>query len=126
MCSIDYDYAVTVLTDQSRTARKDHKCGECGRLIKKGEKYRYISFTGDEFGYSKACAHCEQARHWLNKHCGGWKFGGLHEELTEHFFDGYTEDFLGRLVVSIRRGWKKFKSDELMEIPNIFWMPSHE
>jgi hypothetical protein len=39
------------------------------------------------------------------------------EDLEEHFHEGYKN--IGRLCIGINRRWKKFKSDELMTIPEV-------
>ena len=33
------NYEITMLKDGHPTARKEHKCMFCGRIIRKGEKY---------------------------------------------------------------------------------------
>ncbi|MDD3307725.1 MAG: hypothetical protein PHO29_11610 [Acetobacterium sp.] len=46
--------------DTVRTARKEHKCGLCGAIIKKCEKYH--DKAGNEFGdifYVKECEKCQ-------------------------------------------------------------------
>ena len=52
--------------DEKPTARKEHKCCECKRTIKKGEKYSYFFGVWYEDGYGKftgaykTCLECEK------------------------------------------------------------------
>jgi hypothetical protein len=103
--------------EQLRTARKSHTCSECDRTIAPKEKYAYTSYGKDgDMGSNKTCQHCLTAAQWLQKHCGGYCFGDIKEELEEHYDEGYREDGLQRLLIGIRRGWKAFNGDGLLEI----------
>ncbi len=55
--------------DEEPTARKEHKCCECGKTIKTGEKYSYfVGLWGDDYYYGcgdqfntfKTCLECEK------------------------------------------------------------------
>jgi hypothetical protein len=70
-------------------------------------------------GSNKTCQHCQFAAQWLQKHCGGYCFGGMREELEEHYSEGYREDSLPRLLIGIRRGWKAFRGDGLLLVPRV-------
>lgn len=61
------------------TARKEHKCGECGRAILPGEKYEYVAgkWYGD-FQIHKTCADCLSVRTTL--FCS-YYFGSIWDEL---------------------------------------------
>jgi len=70
----------SVFSDKMRTAHKEHKCCECRRPIKNGEKYHFAKgcWEGrwDEY---KTCTECNDLRHELKD---GWElapFGYLHE-----------------------------------------------
>ena len=102
---------------QTPTARKAHRCGECGRTIRPGEIYERVrgKWNGD-VGTEKTCAHCVAARAWLEKHCVGYLFQGVQEDLWEHWRSEYRQDRLGRLVVGMRRKWERFGGG-LMAVP---------
>lgn len=109
MCRIDDCEPCTWFGTNERTARKEHKCDECGRKIAPGELYDVSSYVWEgEFHTNKACAHCGIARSWLTVHCGGWVTEALHEELQEHWDENYRKDGLGRLLVGVRRKWSRF------------------
>lgn len=65
-CAVDIyedDYEpVACLNHGARIARKDHKCRECGRSIKAGEKYNYTSYLFDgKWCVEKDCSDCQSA-----------------------------------------------------------------
>ncbi len=48
--------------ENTRTARKEHRCSECGRVIEPGEKYRQARSLCDGYWYSaKTCRFCAAA-----------------------------------------------------------------
>src|SRR5271167_2541790 len=111
MCSTDYDLAEPY-SEKIVTAKKDHECTECHRIIKTGEKYQYIwGVWARKTNTFKSCRHCIIPQEWLRAECDGWLLGGLEGEIEEHFWD-YRKMFLARMLVGIRRKWKKFKSNE--------------
>jgi len=57
-----YGECVKILTEKNVVAKKQHKCGECSRVIEVGETYLYESFVGDGFGTHKTCRHCVPVR----------------------------------------------------------------
>lgn len=71
--------------ERFRRARKEHKCGECGRTIREGERYSYTSmkFEG-EFSDHKTCVRCDRVRDAIFKKyeidCG-IPLGGLFSEI---------------------------------------------
>ena len=67
---------------KNRKARKEHKCGECHRIINPGETYEYsvIKFQGD-IGTHKMCLDCLSVRGAF--FCNGCYTEGLWEELAE-------------------------------------------
>lgn len=113
MCRIDdYDGEGMWLRDLAqRTARKDHRCDDCGRTIAKGERYTYGVWLGEgDLCPVKACAHCVTAGHWLTRICGGHLWPGVVEELEEHWNEerwSLGSIALGELVVLARRRWQR-------------------
>lgn len=108
MCMFDNcDGTVTMLSEAIPTARKAHKCRECGRAIESGEKYHVERFVFDgELTTHKTCAHCMVARCWLHDECGGYVFGGVEEDLREHAQDSYYAMDVKRLAVGMQWNWR--------------------
>lgn len=112
MCMVDYaDGCVTMLSSGLRTARKAHTCHECGRTIKAAELYRSESYIWEgEFQVHKTCPQCLICRQWLENECSGWVYGGVAEDVEEHYHEAaYPKAIkrdLARLVVGLRTHWK--------------------
>ncbi|HET7110198.1 MAG TPA: hypothetical protein VFI41_04960 [Gemmatimonadales bacterium] len=95
-------------------SRKAHHCGECRRVIERGESYEDFWGVYDGSWYNaKTCSHCVAAREWLQKECRGWLWEMVCDDLKEHF-EEMPDLHLGRLIVSVRRGWKRFDGNGLM------------
>lgn len=109
MCRIDdYDEGPEFFQETEPRARKEHRCGDCGRTIKSGEKYlRSVGKWGYEINSHVTCAHCKAASRWLQTACGGYLFGGIGEELREHWHEepGLRSVMLARLVIGHRDHW---------------------
>ena len=70
-------------TERDITARKEHTCYECGRIINKGERYERVS--GKWYGRMdtfKTCIDCQSVRREL--FCDGWAYGGIWEDVCQH------------------------------------------
>lgn len=118
MCMFDDAETVTLLSERTRSAAKTHRCGECRRVIERGEEYLVDSFVHDgEFESHKTCAHCKAVRQWLEHECGGFVYGGVLEDLHDHA-DDYRRFDLYRLVVGMRRQWET-RSGSLMRVPAV-------
>lgn len=118
MCMIDDADRFECSSITTSKARKTHICTECGRTIHPKETYeRFTGLLDNKFHTFKTCSHCFAARQWLVKHCGGFVFGFVEEELREHFDEGYKVDRVDRLVVGIKRQWRTIHKN-LMPIPN--------
>jgi hypothetical protein len=119
MCMFDYSESVTMIGESRPIARKGHRCGECKRVIDKGERHVRESYKHDgDFHSHRVCLHCVAARGWLEKECGGWCYGGVEEDLREHWHEDarYRKLSLGRLIVGMANGWRK-RNGDLMEVP---------
>lgn len=119
MCMIDdCDERVNILSDREYTARKPHKCGECGRQISPGERYKveFGVISGHTERY-KTCAHCLVARQWLSDNCGGWVYEGIEEDFREHAQD-YQRFDLCRVAVGMANQWETRKGQR-MPVPKL-------
>ena len=104
-----------------RRARTAHACGECDRQIQPGERYRYdTGLYEGSWNCHCTCEHCSVAMKWLSVNCGGWMFGGVLLDIEEHPPE-YPELAFGllRLVVGMRRGWKRFGDPALMPVERV-------
>ena len=84
-CSCDY-VAPTFYNQSLRTAKKQHKCEECGGPILAGEKYEYVSGLWDGyFNVFKTCERCVDIRTWTknNVPCLCWTHGNADEDCRE-------------------------------------------
>jgi len=60
MCGCSCDYYPQTVWETYPTARKEHKCIECGSVISKGEKYyRHAQVNEDGFFTCKMCMACK-------------------------------------------------------------------
>jgi len=120
MCMIDgAEGCVTVLLARHQKANKDHRCAECFRTIRKGEKYlneRYV-WEGSATTH-KTCKHCQVVRDWLQGECGGFLYGGIEEDICEHGWENYYGVGVKMLAVGMRRKWTT-KSGHLWRTPTL-------
>jgi len=84
--SVDVDDYCKRLKEEQPTARKQHKCGECRRVIEIGEKYN-IEVTASDGGIKqyKTCLDCISIRREFFK--GGFYYEGIIDALDEHVND---------------------------------------
>jgi hypothetical protein len=107
MCAIDDCEPATLWHETEPTARKPHICYECGRAIKPGESYHRVKCLSDGRWWNDCwCNHCDAAGEWLRTVCGGYPISMLHEELVEHWREGYASVAFGRLIVAMQRKWR--------------------
>lgn len=95
------------------TARKPHKCEECGCAIQSGEKYERAAGKWDgRFDVFKTCCRCLALREHIAAHvpCFCWSHGGMLEDARNevenlpHEAIGSGLFFeLGRMAIAIRR-----------------------
>ncbi len=119
MCMMDEGPGMQLTQDNMRRARKDHRCGECGRAIQKGEIYRNISGLWEgEFVSEKTCGHCAIGQNLLSRECDGFVFHAVAEDLHEHIREVLPWSRLAaRLYIGMRRKWKSFRGEGLLPIP---------
>lgn len=108
MCMIDdSDGSVTVLHERHPVAKIEHKCLECRRVIKAGERYMVERTVFDgRANTHKTCTHCQCVRHWLTLECGGFLYGGVAEDIHEHASEGYGLS-VKMMAAGISRQWKR-------------------
>jgi hypothetical protein len=123
MCRVQYCDPWEVYSSKIRKARKEHECYECSRTICPGETYRYAAgLTEGRWDVFKLCAHCEAAGQWLQVVCHGYLYGGIGEELREHWEEEplFRSVGLARLIIGRERAWQRTKwaaEGGLMEVP---------
>lgn len=120
MCMIDgADGVCEFSSDVFRTARKEYQCYECRRVISIGERHRYISGKWEgSFDTYRICAHCSVGCDLLSRECQGFLLGGIEEDLREHVSEILPWSMqAARLVVGMRRKWRRFVGDGLMPVP---------
>jgi len=83
----DIDDFATVLKDLTPTAKKQHKCHECKRIIPVGEKYhKEITLYDKQFNVHKTCLDCNSFRKEL---VCSFHWGELLEQVKEGIFSCY-------------------------------------
>lgn len=83
-CAVDVyvDEFADTLTDETRKARKHHKCGECGGDINLGDTYEYYKGAHDGTIFtSKTCLDCLSIRNVFFHN--GYYFGQIIESFQE-------------------------------------------
>ena len=79
-----FDEECTTLRCKMFVARKEQRCAECGRTIKKGEEYEgFNGIYGGTFYWVKTCKDCVSLRDAFYPF-GGYQFGNIRDEIGEH------------------------------------------
>lgn len=109
MCMVGDEDSWEFYTEYTPKAKVPHVCGECGRTIAKGERYRTQGGKVEGgFIWHKTCIHCDKASEWLEAVCGGWVFTRRLEDFLEHVI-GHEKEIrsrpLVRLVRWMKAGW---------------------
>lgn len=82
---------------KTRKARKDHKCCECSRPIRKSESYQYSSGVWDGEAYSfKQCLGCSGIMEAAAKSCDDYYEGPEFGNVSEWFYNFMCRDFKGK------------------------------
>jgi len=88
--------APSVFRQITRTARKEHKCCECRRVIEPGSKYQYSSGIWDGSAHDfKQCINCSlvsNAAAAVSDEDELPEFGALSEWLGNYFHQGYSRE----------------------------------
>jgi len=88
-CGCD-EYGPDVFSQKTVKARKEHKCCECGDVIKPGDVYDYIFgvWEGDASTF-KTCEKCADLRDSMYAMGFCMMFGSLQEDYKE-YLDAYN------------------------------------
>lgn len=123
MCRTDGE-AADVYSVVSPVARKEHRCGECGRTILVGEPYERHSMVYDGSASSHAvCTHCAVLTEWLVVECGGAITHEMIEDIEEHAHD-YGRTDLAELATAARGKWESYRGKPLPAIPPRLSIPA--
>lgn len=81
----DLGYYNEFFAEDTREAKKNHKCGECGRMIQRSEVYhRAVGKCEGDWFVAKTCPECAEIRTVLI--CGEYFYGCLWEDIQEHIY----------------------------------------
>ena len=92
-------------TVETRHARRQHRCCECGLTIEKGESYqRATGKWEDEIRTYKTCQRCLDLLNFVKAHvpCVCWYFESMREDILAAARD-YAEEAPGLLFGAYRR-----------------------
>jgi hypothetical protein len=96
-------------SQETRKARKQHDCTECGRMIEAGESYRLSNGLMDQRWLRyKTCAHCQTLCDWLQVICNGYLFTAVHEDFRNHWLEEPTlhSPWMRRAIYRAKRSWR--------------------
>jgi hypothetical protein len=89
--SHDYDGANDFYTERVVTARKPHRCVECGEVIAIGARYERVSLKNIAGFYTEAtCLLCVEIRRAFV--CGAYVFGMLWDSIEEELFPRWRSE----------------------------------
>jgi len=75
---------------RTRTARKEHKCGECGTPIKPGDDYEFHTYFGDGYiSNHKTCLKCNDLAESMMALGFCWQYGSL-LEMHKDYLEAYN------------------------------------
>lgn len=96
MCIYVDDDGAETLDSGERRARKQHKCGECRRMIEPGELYQFwVTLYDGNFSTQKMCSHC-----WATIDVGAQITGCPRNWYWGFVFETYDDDgaFVGDII----------------------------
>lgn len=97
-------------------ARQEHVCGECSRIIKKGETYEaYNGVYEDGFFWAKTCLDCLSLRDSFFD--GGFMFGAIRDDIAYNINDSGGE-VDSSCVVNLTSAAKEFVLATIEEVWN--------
>ena len=82
-----------LITDETRKARKSHKCNLCYREIQPGEQYHYqfLKYDGETYDW-RECLECKELAGYL------WSYIDPDEGMTEESFSEGLQEFCAEFV----------------------------
>jgi len=86
MClvEVDIDEHPSLFSENTITARKKHRCGECGKIINPDEQYERASGIWDgKFCTMKTCLVCLELR---KQFCCSWTYGEVLQDIRESLY----------------------------------------
>ena len=100
---------------EKRVARKEYRCCECHRIIKRGETYDNARGKwGGSFSTFRTCSTCESIRSAF--FCNGWIFGEVIERLEDHI-----NDVDGNISSECLAGMTKQARDRVCDMIDKYW-----
>lgn len=86
-CYCDYDPPEFYHRKETAAAKKEHKCTECGCIIKIGESYERVRGKWEGcISTFKTCSDCWELRDALDEMpCFCWAYGGMLEDAVTQF-----------------------------------------
>lgn len=90
---------------ETRFAKKEHRCSECGRAIDPGEHYEHVRGKWDgHMDTYKTCPRCLELKNWVVAHvpCACLPHGNLVDEAIETARN-YSHEDPGLLFSALRR-----------------------
>lgn len=94
-CYCDYDPFAVLKRVDVRSARKAHRCDECGRPIEVGEPYEYVFGTWDGgTAWYHTCPECRSLQQWVQAHvpCFCWAYTAMLQDARDTV-DAYAKEF---------------------------------
>lgn len=118
-CACLYGYdgdSATFFVQRWVTARKEHRCCECHRVIPKGAQYERIVGKWETLDTYKTCIACQDIRQSL--YCDGWVYLMLWEDVTEQIFKetGLTIGCIDKLATSEGKAYLQQRWMEYLEV----------
>jgi hypothetical protein len=115
-CEIsDDDGPAEVWQEETRRARKPHKCCECGGMILPGQTYERVFWVFDgTAAHAETCADCREA--WGIAGCKYRQFGGLSELATNATLYGSDEEIAtGKKILAMLAAVRKARDQAFHE-----------
>ena len=101
------NYEITMLKDGHPTARKEHECMFCGRIIRKGEKYHRSTFVYDDVYDWVECDKCEFVACELNMYDDCNNVDGLSADVFQENINEYVRlQHYDKSIDDIAKEWQ--------------------